>query len=139
MAEQPVWQTAATWGTIAVNGLASATSYTFQVKARNGNNVETGFGATASGTTLASGTPVLTANTLTAFGSVCLNVTTSANTFTITGADLTTANVTVASLSGFTFSTDDITYTSSLSISTRWRGFLTTYICEVHANRCSIL
>ncbi len=110
------WQTASAWGTIAVNGLAASTSYTFQVKARNGNNVETGFGSTASETTLASGTPSLSANTLTAFGSICLNVTTSANTFTITGVDLSSADVTVASLSGFTFSTDDITYTASLNI-----------------------
>lgn len=48
-----VWQTAATWSTITVTGLTTSTTYTFQVKARNGANVETGFGSTASGTTLA--------------------------------------------------------------------------------------
>ncbi|MFY7741864.1 MAG: fibronectin type III domain-containing protein [Flavobacterium sp.] len=47
-----VWQTAATWGTVTVTGLTASTNYTFQVKARNGANVETAFGTTASGTTL---------------------------------------------------------------------------------------
>lgn len=48
-----VWQTAATWATITVTGLTPSTTYTFNAKARNGANVETGFGSTASGTTLA--------------------------------------------------------------------------------------
>ncbi|MBC8884204.1 lamin tail domain-containing protein [Flavobacterium piscinae] len=48
-----VWQTVATWSTITVTGLTTSTTYTFQVKARNGANVETGFGSTESGTTLA--------------------------------------------------------------------------------------
>jgi len=47
-----VWQTAATWATTTVTGLTVSTTYTFQVKARNGANVETSFGATNSGTTL---------------------------------------------------------------------------------------
>ncbi|CAM3695202.1 YDG domain-containing protein [Flavobacterium gelidilacus] len=55
-----VWQTAATWATVTVTGLSSSTSYTFQTKARNGSNVETGFGATASDTTTAPLPPVVT-------------------------------------------------------------------------------
>ena len=47
-----VWATKDTWGTKTATGLASGTEYTFQVKARNSVNVETAFGATASGTTL---------------------------------------------------------------------------------------
>ncbi len=47
-----VWQTNATWGTVTVTGLTRATSYTFQVKARNSDNVETAFGATQSELTL---------------------------------------------------------------------------------------
>jgi len=50
-----VWQTAATWGYKTVTGLTSGTNYTFRAKARNGDNVETVFGADASETTL---TPV---------------------------------------------------------------------------------
>lgn len=46
-----VWNTASVWGTKTVTGLTPSTTYTFQVKARNGANVETGFGTTASGTT----------------------------------------------------------------------------------------
>ena len=48
-----VWQTAATWTTTTVTGLSTSTTYTFQAKARNGANVETGFGTSANGTTLA--------------------------------------------------------------------------------------
>jgi hypothetical protein len=111
-----VWQTASTWGTKTVTGLTPSTLYTFQVKARNGNNVESAFGAAQSGTTNAANQPDLTETALAAFGNVCINTTTAANTFTITGTDLTTADVTVGPLAGFTFSTDDITYTSSLTI-----------------------
>jgi hypothetical protein len=46
-----VWQTAAAWGTKTVTGLSSSTTYTFSVKARNGDNVATTFSATANGTT----------------------------------------------------------------------------------------
>lgn len=49
------WQTASAWTTVTVSGLASSTLYNFDVKARNSNNVETGFGATGSGTTSAAG------------------------------------------------------------------------------------
>jgi hypothetical protein len=113
----PVWQTASTWGTKTVTGLAANTSYTFHVKARNGSNTETAFSGTTSLSTLGANSPFLSANTLTAFGAVCLNTTVGPNTFTITGTDLTTANVTVGPLSGYSFSKDDITYTSSLTYS----------------------
>ena len=52
-----VWATKATWGAKTVTGLSASTAYGFQVKARNGANVETAFGAGASGTTSASGAP----------------------------------------------------------------------------------
>jgi len=48
-----VWQTNATWGTKTVTGLANATSYTFQAKARNLDNIETSLGSTSVGTTYA--------------------------------------------------------------------------------------
>ncbi len=47
-----VWQDNATWGTVTITGLTRYTEYTFQVKARNSDNVETAFGATQAGTTL---------------------------------------------------------------------------------------
>ena len=46
-----IWQTAAVWGTETVTGLTAGTSYTFRVKARNGNNSETGFGSATVGIT----------------------------------------------------------------------------------------
>ena len=49
----PVYQTASTWGTKTVTGLTPATTYTFQVKARNGALTDTAFSSTASGTTTA--------------------------------------------------------------------------------------
>ncbi len=48
----PVWQNNATWSTVTVTGLTRYTEYTFQVKARNSDNVETAFGSTKSETTL---------------------------------------------------------------------------------------
>jgi hypothetical protein len=62
--------------------------------------------------------PTLTLSTLTSFGNVCTGNTAGPNSFTITGTNLTTANVTVAALSGYTYSTTaGGTYTSSLSLS----------------------
>lgn len=49
----PVWQTNVTWGTKTVNGLSPATAYTFQVKAKNLDLIETSFGTSADGITLA--------------------------------------------------------------------------------------
>lgn len=51
-----VWQTAATWGTKTVTGLTTGSTYTFQVKARNGGSTETAFGATTSGVPVAAPT-----------------------------------------------------------------------------------
>jgi len=61
--------------------------------------------------------PTLSATALTAFGNVCINTTAGPNSFTITGSNLTAANVTVAALPGFTYSTTaGGTYTSTLSL-----------------------
>ncbi|MCX7049031.1 MAG: right-handed parallel beta-helix repeat-containing protein, partial [Candidatus Sumerlaeota bacterium] len=43
-----VWQTAAAWSTKTVTGLSESTVYSFTVKARNGDNVETALGTSAS-------------------------------------------------------------------------------------------
>mgnify|MGYP002651409927 CR=1 FL=1 len=61
--------------------------------------------------------PSLTATALTAFGNVCINTTAGPNSFTITGTNLTAANVAVAALPGFTYSTTSGgTYTSTLTL-----------------------
>ena len=112
-----VWQTAATWGTKTVTGLTALTSYAFQVKARNGVNTETVYGSTASLLTLANTSPTLSVGAITAFGSQCINTSTGPNSFTITGANLSTADVTVDALSGYTYSTtSDGTYTTTLTL-----------------------
>jgi len=67
--------------------------------------------------TLGPASPLLSATTLTAFGSQCINGTYGPNTFTVTGSTLTNADVTVGALSGYTYSTTaGGTYTSSLSL-----------------------
>lgn len=69
---------------------------------------------TCSGTVI---NPVLSTGTLTGFGNVCINTTAGPSSFTISGTDLTTSDVTVAALAGFTYSTTAAgTYTATLSI-----------------------
>ncbi|UPT71116.1 MAG: lamin tail domain-containing protein [Flavobacterium sp. JAD_PAG50586_2] len=112
-----VWQTAAVWATITVTGLDDDTLYSFDAKARNTNAVETAFGTAVSGTTLLNTAPTLTGGTLTAFGPVCLNTPSATQSFTFDGINMTTADITVGPLAGYTFSaTSTGTYTSTLTI-----------------------
>ncbi|MBF6640936.1 hypothetical protein IVB69_05550, partial [Flavobacterium sp. J49] len=114
--QTPQWSSALT-----VTGLLSNTLYTFDVKARNVAAVETGFGPTASGTTLENLAAFLTVTTpLADFVNVC---TTGSNSFgigsfTFDGANLNSTNLTVGSLSTeLTFSlTQNGTYSNPLSI-----------------------
>ncbi len=53
-----LWKTAGLWGTITASGLSANTNYTFKVKAKNGENVETAFSGTTSLSTLAGSSPV---------------------------------------------------------------------------------
>ena len=77
----------------------------------------TGAGGYVVITTIQNSNPIIIATTLTSFGSVCMNGTAGPNTFTINGLNLTTANITVGALSGFTYSTTSGgTYTSTLSL-----------------------
>jgi len=112
----PVWRTNSQWGTVTVTGLAASTTYSFDVKARNGSNVETNFSATGSGTTLAAATPTLTATTISDFGNVCLNVTSGANSFTVTASNLNNSNITISSPNpAYTFSLDNLSYQASIN------------------------
>ena len=112
-----VFQTATTWATTTITGLSSNTNYTIQVNAINGASVETAFGTGSAVSTLVSAVPELQAQVLAGFGSACLGTTSAAASFALTGINLTTADVTVGPLSGFTFATTSTgTYTSSLTI-----------------------
>lgn len=95
-----------------LTGLAPTTVYYYHAYATN--NGGTAYGAQGTFTTA---TPTLSSSTLTGFGNVCLNTAAGPNSFTITGTNLTTANVTVAALPGFTYSTTSGgTYTTTLSL-----------------------
>jgi hypothetical protein len=95
-----------------LTGLAPTTTYYYHAYATN--NGGTAYGAQGTFTTT---TPALSVSALTAFGNVCINTTAGPNSFTITGTNLTTANVTVAALAGYTYSTTAAgTYTTTLSL-----------------------
>ncbi len=97
--------------TILVTGLTPSTVYYFKAFATNSS----GSSYSTQGT-FTTATPTLTVGAITTFGNVCINTTSGPNTFTITGTDLLTDDITVAALSGFTYSIDNTTYSSSLTI-----------------------
>ncbi len=89
--------------TVAVSGLSQGTTYYYRAFAVNSGG--TAYGAQQSFTTAAPPPPALSATTLDPFGSVCLTQTSGPNSFTVTGGDLTVADVTVGPLAGYSFST----------------------------------
>ena len=96
-----------------VSGLTTVTTYYYHAYATNSGG--TAYGAQQSFTT--SSAPTFSVSALTGFGNVCINTTAGSNSFTITGTNLTAANVTVAALAGFTYSTTvGGTYTTTLSL-----------------------
>lgn len=83
----------------------------------SGGGVTTPVTVAVSGNALAPATPVLSATALTAFGAHCINTTTGPNSFTINGTNLTTVNITVGPLAGYSFATTATgTYSSSLTL-----------------------
>ncbi len=89
-----------------------STTYYYKAYATNGGG--TTYGIQHSFTTAA---PVLTVTTLNSFGSLCVNNTSEAQNFTITSPALTTSNVVVGPLAGYTFATtENGTYSASLTI-----------------------
>ncbi len=97
--------------TINVNAIATG-DLTFSSGTKSGSTTAGG-----TQTIVAPSTPTFSAGSLTDFGTQCISSTYGPNSFTITGTALTSANVTVSSLTGFTFSTTSGgTYTSSLSL-----------------------
>uniref|UniRef100_UPI00286D3C63 beta strand repeat-containing protein n=1 Tax=Flavobacterium sp. TaxID=239 RepID=UPI00286D3C63 len=122
----PVWQTAAQWEnsltTLTVTGLTSNTSYTFDIKARNGAGVETAFGPSTTIATLEDLNPNLALTSAApSFGNVCTTGTNNFGTtsFTLNGFYLDASDLSVASSSGeLSFSTSQNgTYSNPLSVS----------------------
>ena len=103
LAGTPVYRTAAQWGTTTVTGLIANTSYTFRVYARNGSNVSTTFGPSTTVSTSPNLVATLTAGLLTGFGNVCINTTSGANGFTLTGVNLDGSNVIIGPLANYIF------------------------------------
>ncbi len=82
------WATRSQWNSIRIIGLSPSTTYSFVVKARNGDSVETGFSPVGQGTTLAADTtPPAASNVAIVPTWVKESITTSV-TATATGSDL---------------------------------------------------
>ncbi|MEM0544057.1 lamin tail domain-containing protein, partial [Flavobacterium sp. j3] len=115
------YQTATAWATTTIVGLAADTNYVVRVLARNGANVSTVAGPTSSITTLENSAPTLTADPLTAFGSVC--ITSSATTsFAVLGENLTD-DLIINAFDGYSYSTSlNGTYTSTLTLTPDGNG-----------------
>ncbi len=99
----------------ALSGLTANTVYYYKAYATNAGG--TSYGAQQIFTTAAPPPPAITVTALNGFGSTCINTEAGPNSFVINGTNLTTANITVGPLAGYTFAeTAGGTYTASLSI-----------------------
>ena len=97
-------------------GLTPGITYYYRVRANNATG-SSAWSSTSTGYSTVTA-PVLNVTTLTAFGAQCIVSNYGPNSFTITGTNLSTANVTVAALAGFSYSTSALgPFTSSLSLS----------------------
>lgn len=107
-----------TQNVILPNTLATGSSVNLIFTFKSDSSSPYGYGAIddVSLTYTPSTTPALNATALSPFGSICTN-TSSVKSFTLTGSNLTTANITVGALSGFTFATTETgTYSSTFSL-----------------------
>lgn len=99
----------------ALSGLTANTVYYYKAYATNAGG--TTYGAQQTFTTAAPPPPAITVTALNGFGNICINTEAGPNSFIINGTNLTTANITVGPLAGYTFAeTAGGTYTASLSI-----------------------
>lgn len=111
-----VFQTASAWGSINVTGLSPGTPYTFQVEARNGAGVTTGFGPTAGGATSPAVLPTITVSVSTLGFPPTLAGGVSANlTYTVSGQNLSD-NIVITAPANFEISTDGSTFDSTVTL-----------------------
>jgi hypothetical protein len=117
-------------GSVTYNSATSATLILTYDDTDFDSNV-TGFNITISGAELTLGNPLtsdnltitavsetLTVGAITSFGNQCINVLSAEQSFTISGSNLKAGTISLASLSGFTYSeTSNGTFTSTLSFS----------------------
>ena len=103
-----------------ITDLNPNTTYYYRVRGASqytGGEFASGNSTTQNTTTTSGTSPNLVLGSLTDFGNQCINSTYGPNSFTISGTNLTNADVTVGALSGYTYSTiADGSYTPSLSI-----------------------
>src|SRR6218665_15562 len=101
LATTEVYQTASAWANKTVTGLTPTTTYAFQVKAKNGEGIETAYSPSASGTT--SVLPVINVSgTLTALNTT-YGTPSSFNSFTVSIFDMT-GSVLITAPAGFEIS-----------------------------------
>ena len=98
-------------------GLSASTTYYYRVRANNAGGSSAWSSISAGCTTNAASTPTINATALTGFGSQCEDGSYGPYSFIINGSSLTTADVTVAALSGFEYATTAVgPYSSSLTL-----------------------
>lgn len=97
-------------------GLSPSTTYYFRVRANNAGGSSDWSSTSAGYSTTAASTPTFSVGALTGFGNQCIGSCSAEKSFTITGSSLTSADVVVTALSGYTVcATAGGTYTSSLT------------------------
>ena len=89
---------------LTATGLVAATTYYFRVRATNAGG-NSAWSVVSVGYATLAAPPNLTASALTGFGNVLINTLSSANSFTISGTNLTTANITLAAVTGYSYAT----------------------------------
>ena len=100
-----VYQSVAVWGTKAVTGLVPATTYNFQVIAKNGAGTATTAGPATGGTTSAAIDPTISVTPASiAFLPTAVNGASASQTYTVSGVNLT-GNITITAPANFQIST----------------------------------
>ena len=94
--------------------LAAGTTYYWKIVPKNASSTATGCSVWSF--TTGAAVPSLSCGALTAFGNVCVGSTSTANSFTVNGLNLT-GDLTIAALAGYTYSTTlGGTYTSTVTL-----------------------